>query len=219
MQYQQPHHLEEDQLTASRIFTKGSKVLNQTLVERYWSQPDGRKMVIAIGKRLFLHESLQFLAASDLLVSSHHSGGDKAHEYQVLYETFIVARSQWEINISAKMRDDFRNLLTTFKTINNADAEDSGEGKSNEIEVALLDLIHKMRREMFLMIDPLVRAQNKGGNNKSGSKSNLDNNKGRIKSKQVLPVTATTASATTVSIISTPAAATAVTNTPGVHVF
>lgn len=136
-----------------------------TRMERYWNIDDGKKIIEELGKKFFVHESIRFLSETDDLLLDRFPMEDillehnslpavgKKHvnnmfvPYMKLFETFIEANSPWEVNISSKIREQYASLLTEM--------EDDGDPQDNIN--ALIDLIIVIRREIFVMIDPILR--------------------------------------------------------------
>lgn len=137
----------------------------QTRMERYWNFDEGKKIIEELGKKFFVHESIRFLTETDELLLDQFPVEDdfpndnnlpnigtkhinsKFVPYMKLFETFIEANSPWEVNISSKMRDHYARLLTEL----------DDEGDPHDNIRALINLIIVIRREIFIMIDPILR--------------------------------------------------------------
>lgn len=100
----------EYELRRAMMYLKGPNQFRQmnTKMERLWNTTKGKQRILELASKYYIFESLRFLGESDALMDSIMID---RQEYVRIYKTFIRVDSQWQLNLSSTMREQYLSLL------------------------------------------------------------------------------------------------------------
>lgn len=123
------------ELRRAIMYMKGPNQFRKmnTKMERFWNTTPGKKQILEMGSKFYILESLRFLGQSDSLLDSSIIDLD---QYVQLYENYIRVDSQWELNLSYEMREQYLSLLVKHRIGNyhktNASVLNSGSATPSQ---------------------------------------------------------------------------------------
>eukprot|EP01042_Synura_sphagnicola_P017391 gene17391-21968_t len=100
----------EYELRRAMMYLKGPNQFRQmnTKMERLWNTTKGKQRILELASKYYIFESLRFLGESDALMDCIMID---RQEYVRIYKTFIRVDSQWQLNLSSTMREQYLSLL------------------------------------------------------------------------------------------------------------
>jgi hypothetical protein len=101
------------ELRRAIMYMKGPNQFRRmnTKMERYWNTMEGKKKILEIGNQYYILESLRFLGESDAILDSGMIDIDEFHR---IYEEYIRANAEWELNLSHAMKEQYAALLKKY---------------------------------------------------------------------------------------------------------